>query len=445
MSVPSGGVDLVGAASALKTIIQMEDDGIKQKIIHLRDFFWDSVITTIIVLIFGVTSVQAIASYFDNGHLQCWTTENSSAATNRYLNQLCRKDAPNYAKYFSISLYAEVALLSGFHIFWNQIWRGRIENFKCTISSMSLNRSSTTGHFEPSDYEAVRYLERNLESTALTWTYMLKISGQIAVSVLSIWFLVFHPEMGFTSELILTFECNNATLLAGQWPLAAASTVCALTELSNLQILRWFNFATLVIVIFANVVGTYFLAYSIYFYHTLDYKRVARFILYTGLRRDHYPEYHYKSGCNRKYEMCSNGCAHSCSFLVFSLCWWWKTTKCLGNCCCCLCAEENFTRGLIPFDMSFLIVRLLGTNTKMGEALLNVLIENHLNYLIKNECSQVARLILVDHDHTDGEHDEGYGNRKISLGKIITTGNLYCLILYCHANSLYQNVCSYIL
>ena len=419
---------------AMNAIQMPEDNGpsFKQKIIQLRDFFWDRVITTIIFLIFGVTSVQAIVSYFDDGGLRCWTLGNYSIAVIEYIDRLCRKDVPNYAKFFSISLYAEVALLSGFHIFWNQVWNGRIENFKSTVSSMSLNRSSTTGHFEPSDYDIVRYLERNLESTALTWTYMLKTGGQVILSALSIGFLVFYPELGFSFAIdpMLVFECNNESLFGGQWPLAEPSINCALTELANLQILRWFNFVALVIVIFANVIGTFFLAYSIYFYHTLDYKRVARFILYTGLRRDHYPEYHYKSGCNRKYEMCSNGCTHSCNFLIFSLCWWCKTTKCLGDSCCCPCSEENFTRGLIPFDMSFLIVRLLGTNTKMGEALLDVLIDNHLDYLIKNECSEVARL-LKNNDHTDGSSQEDERDKddkkrsSDSLGKIIT--GIYCI------------------
>ena len=407
------------AVKAAMAIIQMEHDGldVKQKVIQLRDFFWDRVITTIIVLIFGVTSVLAIVSYFDDGGLRCWTPGNYSIAVIEYIDRLCRKDVPNYRKFYSVSLYAEVALLSGFHIFWNQVWSGRIENFKSTVASMSLKRNITTGYFESSDHEAVRYLERNLESTALTWTYMLKTGGQVTLSALSIGFLVFYPELGFSFaiEPILVFECNNQSLFEGQWPLAKPSINCALTELSNLQILRWFNFAALFIVIFANAIGTLFLAYSIYFYHLLDYKRVARFILYTGLRRDHYPEYHYKSGCDTKYEMCSNGCSHSCNFLVFSLCWWCKTSKCslcLGTCCCPACGccdEENFTRGLIPFDMSFLIVRLLGTNMKMGEELLNVLVDNHLDYLIKNECIKVkGQQVSRSNDHH-------------SLAKIITS------------------------
>ena len=440
MTMPIETVNAVTRAT--KTIIPMEDDSVKQKIIQLRDFFWDRVITTVIVIIFGVTSVQAILSYFDNEGLRCWTSGNYSVAINQYISLLCRKDVPNYAKFYSISLYAEVALLSGLHLFWNQVWSGCIENFKSTVSSMSLKRSTITGHFELSDHEAVRYLERNLESTALTWTYILKIGGQIAISALSMGFLAFHPELGFSFEPMLVFECSNTTLLEGQWPLAESSTNCALTQLSNLQILRWFNFATLVIVILANVVGTFFLAYSIYFYHLLDYKRVARFILYTGLRQDHYPEYHYKSGCNRKYEMCSDGCTNSCKFLSYSLCWWCKTSKCslcVGTQCCCQCCnEENFTRELIPFDMSFLIVRLLGTNTKMGKALLDVLIDNHLDYLIKNECSNVARLIKNEEDKEDnkGKKDkENWSLGNIITGTIIahTNSTIYILTTCTHA------------
>ena len=59
----------------------------------------------------------------------------------------------------------------------------------------------------------------------------------------------------------------------------------------------------------------------------------------------------------------------------------------------------------------------------MGEALLDVLIDNHLDYLIKNECSEVARLLKNNH-HTDGSSQEDKRDKddkkRSSLGKIIT-------------------------
>ena len=388
--------------AAVSPVLQIDDGSSKSKAIQLRDFFWDRVISTMLVLVFGVTSVQAIVTYFSDDGLACVITENHTTSVQEYINQLCQKDVPNYEKFYNIAIYAEVALLSGLHVFWSQIWNGRIESFRSTVASMSLKRDNTTGQYESSDHDLARYLERNLESTALTWSYMLKSGGQITVCFLCIAFLIFYPELGFSYgvEPTLVFRCYNDSVVDGQWPLIDQSSVhCVLIELSNRQILRWFNFAALVVIIFANIVGTFLLAYSIYFYHLLDYKRVARFILYTGLRRDHYPEYHYKSGCNTEYEMCGGGCEHSCNFLIFSLFWWCKTSQCnvfLNNKCCCCCgmcscySDENFTRGKIPFDMTFLTVRLHGTNTKMGEAFLNVLIDNHLDYLIKNECSTLA-------------------------------------------------------
>lgn len=73
--------------------------------------------------------------------------------------------------------------------------------------------------------------------------------------------------------------------------------------------------------------------------------------------------------------------------------------------------------------MSFLIVRLLGTDTKLGEALLDVLIDNHLDYLIKNECSEVARLLKNnDNNNIDGNggaNKRDKDDKRSSLGKII--------------------------
>ena len=410
------------AARAAMTIVQMEDGPSNSKVIQLRDFFWDRVISTMLVLIFGVTSVQAIVSYFSDGRLTCVISENHTTSVQEYFNQLCQKDAPNYGKFYNIALYAEVALLTGLQLFWSQIWNGRIESFKSTVSSMSLKRNKSTGQYESSDHDLARYLERNLESTALTWTYMLKIGGQLVVCFFCIVFLIFYPDLGFSysAQPPLVFRCYNDSELAGQWPLLDQSSLhCVLTELSNQHILRWFNFATLVIIIIANSLGTFLLANSLYYYHLLDYKRVAKFILCTGLRRDHYPEYHYKSGCNRDFEMCSGGFTNSCNFLLVSLFWWCKTSKCSKSAeCCCFCgvcsccSDENFTRGQIPFDMSFLIVRLYGTDTKIGEAFLNVLIDNHLEYLIKNKCTKLQM-----------DNDLDYTTRNECVGLTLEEGD----------------------
>ena len=386
------------------TVISMDDEHVRSKNVELRDFFWDRVITTMLVLLFGVTSVQAIVSYLSDEEVVCAITENHTTSIQRYINQLCQKDTPNYGKFYNIGLYSEIAILSGLHVFWSQVWSGRIETFKSTVNAMSLERNKS-GQFEASDLSSVRYLERNLESTTLTWTYMLKIGGQITVCLLSFALLTFYPNLGFSyaTQTMQVFECHNDSFVdsAGQWPLTAANVYCVSSELSNLQILRWFNFAALVVIILANTLGTFLLAYSLYYYHLLDYKRVARFILYTGLRRDHYPEHHYKSGCSGKYEMCSGGFTHSWSFLIFSLFWYCKYNKCCsreGGCCCSPCCgccdDENLNEGLIPFDMSFLVVRLHGSHTKMGEALLNVLIDNHVDYRIKNECSKIKHFAL---------------------------------------------------
>ena len=411
-------------ARVANTVISMDpedNNSQKPKAIQLRDFFWDRVINTMIVLVFGVTSIQAIVSYFNGGGLKCVIAENHSISVLEYINQLCQKDVPNYGKFYNISLYAETALLSGLQVFWSQIWSGRIQSFKSTVASMSIAQKKITGQFETSDYNLARYLERSLESTALTWTYMLKIGGQITVCALGIGFLIFYPKLEFSYGLdtMIVFECNNDTLVNGQWPLVEQSVHCVLTELSNQQILRWFNFTALVVIIFSNIIATFLLAYSLYYFHLLDYKRVARFILYTGLRRDHYPEYHYKSGCNPQYEMCGNGCTHSCAFLIFSLFWWCKTSKCnvclTNSCCCCDCCDTYTETKLIPFDMTFLIVKLHGTDSKMGGMLLNVLIDNYLDYLIKNECSKSGEPI-----------------KKTTLGSIIKGITKISLFIYIH-------------
>ena len=289
---PSLPVEVVRAA---KTVIQMdqEDNHYKRsKVIQLRDFFWDKVINTMIVLVFGVISVQAIASYFEEGGLKCVIAENHSRSVLDYINQLCYKDLPNYGKFYNILLYAEAALLSGLQLLF---WSGRIQSIKSTLASMSLTRNKTTGRFETSDYVLARYLEQTLDSsTALMRTYIILKIFLAVVCLFGIGLLTFYPGLEFTVNTVVAFECYNDTDVNGQWPLVEESVHCVLTELSNIQILRWFNFAALIVIFFAIIIGLIYLVYYLCYFRLVNYKKVARFELYTGLRGDHYPGYRRK-------------------------------------------------------------------------------------------------------------------------------------------------------
>ena len=406
-------------ASVARTVIQLDvaDNYLKPKVVQLGDFFWDKVISTMIALIFGVTSVQAIVSYLIDGGLSCVIEETHTTSMQEYINQLCQKDVPRYAQFYNIALYAEVAFLSGLHVFWSHVWSGRIESFKSTVASMDLTRDKISGQFKSSDFDLARYLERNLQTTTLTWTYMLKTGGQILVCSLCIYFLTFFPHLEFNGvSSTLAFVCFNDSTVDGRWPLVEKGSVfCALSELSRPQILRWFNLGALIVIVLSAIVSTFLTAFIHYYYHLLDYKRVAKFILHTGLRRDHYPEHHYNH-CSKIYGMCCTGSGHFNEFMVYSIFWCWK--------------KEIIETATIPFDMKFLITRLYASDTKKGEALLNVLIDNHIDYLIKNECIRSVRDPCLDNAASN------------SLGTIIVAGiirtilllqinNLKFLLLYC--------------
>ena len=375
----------------------------KSKTIQLRDFFWDRVINTTIVLVFGVISIQTIASYFEGGGLKCVIAENHSISVLEYINQLCLKDVPIYGKFYNIFLYVETVLLSGLQVFWSQIWSGHIQMFESTVASMSLIRNKTTGQFEADDFDLARDVEQNLESTTLTRTYMLKVFLQMIVCLIGIGILTFG--LGFSNDIdtMLVFECYNDTLLNGQWPLVEQSVHCVLTELSNLQILQWLNFIALFVIMYSNIASTFQLAYSLYYFQLLDYKRVAKFIFYTGLKREHYPNKYYSMTLSRCYIQCR---------------------KCCNN--------GDDERALIPFDMIFLIVKLHRTDSKIVRMLLNVLIDNHLDYLVKNECSKLARSLM---EKSLGSKMEGIIT-SIQLKQPTNTDKPYCILVTTDNDSL---------
>ena len=109
--------EATGLASIIMKSAGTEKDEPHKPISKLLDFWWDKLILTMIVLLLGITSVQTVASYFKSGGIDCLITEDHTRTVLAYINQLCREELPNFAKYFQIALYAEVTLLSGLQVF----------------------------------------------------------------------------------------------------------------------------------------------------------------------------------------------------------------------------------------------------------------------------------------------------------------------------------------
>ena len=269
-------------------------------------------------------------------------------------------------------IYVQVVALSALHVFWTQVWSGYVDTFKSAIGSMSLKRDRTTGRFPESDFATARYLENNFKDSALMWTYITKIAGQIVVSVIGI-SLTFYEGLEF--DEILTFTCNSSAF--PDWPLSESDIQCThYEELQNLQILRWLNFSVQIVVIGANVCAVAMLGSSIYFYNVnIGYKRVAKFVLYTGIRREHYPQYHGQS------LKTSIGVLIS----LFNLKWYKNFRFTLPE------ELKKFQEEQRQWDMMFLIRRLIATNSKQGGAFLDVLIDNYLDFLCENVCGEWYR------------------------------------------------------
>ena len=321
----------------------------RRKVIRLHDFWWDKVILTIIVLLLGVTSAQTIASYLGGDTVKCYVSDDEfTLSIQAYIDELCAGEVPTYGKYFELAIYAEVSLLSSLQVFWVLICNGRHESFKSAISSMKFVRNTTTGQYEASDLETVRYLERKLDSSVLFSTYILfKLVLQFILCITGIYVSFIH-QLHFSDSTL--FKCTNATFHSKlQWPLSNPETYCSYNELSSTQYLRWFNLVSLIVIMIAIVCGVMYLSFN---RHWLNYKTVARFMRHTGLRREHY---------------------------VVA-----KTQ------CCCWCYPYLYTHQEnkhISYDLMFQLLRLYGTNYKTAGAVFSILIENHLEYITEENCN----------------------------------------------------------
>ena len=345
------------AASVLNSVIKMdeEDHNLKarKKIDRLHDFWWDKVILTMIILLLGVTTAQTIASYVQTNTAKCFVSSAEfSESVQAYIDELCMGEVPSYGRFFQIAVYAEVSLLSGLQIFWIVICNGHHESFKSAVSSMNLTRNATTGQFEASDLETVRYLERKLGSSVLFLIYIVfKLVLQFIICATGISVSFIH-QLQFSESIV--FKCTNTTLNSNiQWPLSNPEIYCSYGELSSIQYLRWFNVAILTIIMLAILCGVLYMCFNRYW---LDYKTVARFMRHTGLRREHYVV---------------------------------AKTQC---CYCCyprLCTIQE--KKHISYDLMFQLLKLYGTNYRTAGAVFSILIENHLEYITEENCHPLKR------------------------------------------------------
>ena len=349
-------------------VIQMDDD--KKPTTPLRDFWWDKVILTMILLILGVTGVQTIGSFLMNTDAKCLIEENHTMNEEEYINQLCTGAAPSRL-YGRPIIYFAIALLSGLQLFWNLICSGRIESFKSTVNSMSLKRNPKTGQFEASDLESSRYLERQLCSRVLTCTYFVFKGAQLVFSIASIILPFFLFEVGMDTA----FMCSRTAFSIQQWPLSASEIYCTYVELANLQLLLWVNMAALLVIVLTIICGIFVLIYR---FHSFDHKQIASFLLRTGLKRKHYTPFRDRTS--------------------------WRKL-------CCMQGNDTVPHRIrASWDMMFLIIRQYETNKKLGEALLNCLISVHLDFLAECTCAQMLK--VTDHKSEDGQKNTTDGSQQ---------------------------------
>lgn len=342
-----------GAAAVLSRAIDIDkednDSEARKKFNGLHDFWWDKVILTMIVLLLGVTTTQTIVSFIQTNTVKCFISSvEFSESIQAYIDEFCMGEIPNYGRFFQIAVYAEVSLLSGLQFFWILICNGHHESFKSAVISMNLARNTTTGQFEASDLETVRYLERKLGSSILFSIYiMFKLVLQFIICVIGISISFIH-QLQFSDSIV--FQCTNNTRSSKmQWPLSNPEIYCSYGELSSIQYLRWFNVVTLIAIMIAILLGVIYLCFN---HHWLDYKTVARFMRHTGLRREHYVV--------AKTQPC---------------CW----------CYPYLCTFQETKH--ISYDLMFQLLRLYGTNYRTAGAVFSILIENHLEYITEENCN----------------------------------------------------------
>ena len=312
----------------------------KKPVNDFLNFWWDTICTAVITLLFGVASFNTLALNFRSVDIACLVAENRTTSLTIFVNEFCKDQLPVYLKYVQIWLFFEITSLAAVQKFWKLVPLDfSPSQFLSVIYSMSHKRDKNTGCADASDIAKSRHLESLFYSYQHMCSYIfLKVVVQILFAMiglgLSITFLVVSPSpAGFPN-------CTNGSFPEKlQWPLSSPDVYCVYPELNYIKILSGINIISVTVIIAANFIG----AICLCVYKTdLDYKRVVKFKLNTGLATG-----------NRYY---SRPCWHLY---------------------CCCCPKQKLQ---VSCDMAFMLMRLYATNTEKADKFFGLLIASYLEY-----------------------------------------------------------------
>lgn len=219
-----------------------------------KEFYWDQIMFYLVSAILGLSFLDISVEFFRGSVVQCFTPNDFTRDQISYLNNYCYSHLP-HSQYYLIFILISALLIIAPHYLWNSYFGRHFDFFFDLVKKLDRLRDSSTGDYNPHNYDLVRKLE-NKFSKFNTWIYRLYMLKLVTQLLISITVLLVNSFFFDNEDFKETFTCPESLHLINttEWPVEAQVT-CVYNSLNLLKFLRWAAFILLFLSIMFLLVG----------------------------------------------------------------------------------------------------------------------------------------------------------------------------------------------
>lgn len=212
-------------------------------------FFWDNIIFYLASAILGLSVSNIVVDFVrpEPNTVACYTSNDSTRDQVTYINNYCNEHLP-FSENFTLALVIHGAALLLPYYLWKAYFSARVDFFFTHAAKLETLRDRNTGEYPPKNFSVVDYMHREFhERRDILIGYIIKLTAQLAFALLALLICI-----GVFQDFDIEFDCprkNDHRIFQ--------KVSCTYAKLRFISILRWVDYALLVVSFIVLMYGLY--------------------------------------------------------------------------------------------------------------------------------------------------------------------------------------------
>ncbi len=339
-----------------------------------REFFWDSITKYVAGVIIALAAINSLLEFVQGSKLTCLSTTIPSNFTDKeFINVYCASSVPRGA-YFSafITVHAIIILIP--NALWTNRYSGSFDYFFVQSRMVDRTRDYETGEYSLKNYTIARQLQKVFTNYKENWmfiTYVLTLLIQLVLTLLGLLVVVFYFT-SFKGTFLCPAHLEKDYMGLNGWPLNKQVT-CVMKPLTFYAMIRFADLILLAILVLSYIWSLAWCTSS----HSLvlGWNKVADFMFQTSIPSRYY---RFDSTPLRGWSACLKLPLHGVlTFIPF-----------VG------------TGPHIRTNLDFLLLKLVRTDSGLGNMIREMLILSRVNYLNDND-NRIVKLHRLQQERVE--------------------------------------------